>query len=97
MLLQRKVPREGLAPRQAGARENPTLSAILPSAATTDVEQASHKLAEALYKKAQREQGEAQGGPASDGGATDNGGGPTEGGRGDDNVVDADFEEVKPS
>jgi molecular chaperone DnaK len=67
-------------------------------AATTDVEQASHKLAEALYKKAQRDQGGAQGG-GGDGAATDNGdaGAGAGGGRGDDNVVDADFEEVKPS
>ena len=68
-------------------------------AATTELEQASHKLAEALYKKAQREQSggaEAGGaGPAGDGGGANGSGHGDQGG--DDNVVDADFEEVKPS
>jgi molecular chaperone DnaK len=61
-------------------------------AARNDLEQSAHKLSEALYKKAQQQQGAA--GPdagASAGGAASNGG------KGDDdNVVDADFEEVKP-
>jgi molecular chaperone DnaK len=68
--------------------------------ATSELEQASHKLAEALYKRAQREQGGAQadGGPTDgDGRGAANGPGAGSGGRGDDNVVDADFEEVKPS
>jgi molecular chaperone DnaK len=62
------------------------------TAARNELEQSAHKLAEALYKKAQQQQG--AGGPdaaASAGGASANGG------KGDDdNVVDADFEEVKP-
>jgi molecular chaperone DnaK len=60
-------------------------------AARNDLEQSAHKLSEALYKKAQQ-QGEA----GAEGGAA----GPdasANGGKGDDdNVVDADFEEVKP-
>jgi len=63
-------------------------------AATTELEQSSHKLAEALYKKAQSQQ--AAGGEAGpgDGGPSSNG---ARGAGGDENVVDADFEEVKPS
>jgi len=66
-------------------------------AAAEELEKSSHKLAEALYQKAQKEQaasGEAD--PAAGNGtgadAGDDADGPD-----DDNVVDADFEEVKPS
>ncbi len=62
-------------------------------AAAAELEQSSHKLAEALYRKAQREQAGGAGESAGNGEAP--GGG--SGGGGDDNVVDADFEEVKPS
>jgi molecular chaperone DnaK len=57
---------------------------------------AQHKLAEAMYSKAARAGGEAPGGQASDGGAR-GGNGPTgqPGAGGRDDVVDADFEEVK--
>ncbi|HET9063656.1 MAG TPA: molecular chaperone DnaK [Candidatus Binatia bacterium] len=59
--------------------------------ARNELEQSAHKLAEALYKKAQQ-----QGAAASDAGASA-GGASANGGKGDDdNVVDADFEEVKP-
>jgi molecular chaperone DnaK len=61
-------------------------------AALNDLEQSAHKLSEALYKKAQQQQA-AAGGDAGTGDA----GGSANGGKGDDdNVVDADFEEVKP-
>jgi molecular chaperone DnaK len=63
-------------------------------AARNDLEQSAHKLSEALYKKAQQQAGAAgaaEGGEAGGAGAAGNGG------KGDDdNVVDADFEEVKP-
>ena len=63
------------------------------TAAAAELEQASHKLAEALYKKAQEE------GAAADAaaGAETNGASaaPEDGGDDDENVVDADFEEVK--
>jgi len=64
-------------------------------AAATELEQSSHKLAEALYKKAQSEQQASQGAGAA--GAGPEGNGTARPGAGDDNVVDADFEEVKPS
>jgi molecular chaperone DnaK len=51
-----------------------------------DLTQASHRLAEEMYKKP----GEAQGGGAEPGG-----GGAAGGAQGDSGVVDADFEEVK--
>ena len=64
-------------------------------AATEELTQASHKLAEAMYAKAAKEQAEAQGAQAPPGeGPT----GPGAGGaqpKGKDDVVDADFEEVK--
>ena len=64
-------------------------------AATEELTQASHKLAEAMYAKAAKEQAEAQGAQAAPGeGPT----GPAAGGaqpKGNDDVVDADFEEVK--
>jgi len=53
--------------------------------------QASHKLAEAIYAKASQS---SAGGPSSDGAAP---GGESSGGGDKDNVVDADFEEVKGS
>ena len=60
--------------------------------ARNDLEQSAHKLSEALYKKAQQQQGAG----AADTGAA-GGGASANGGKGDDdNVVDADFEEVKP-
>ena len=66
--------------------------------ATAELEKAAHKLAEALYKKAQAEAGGAAGGgPDADGGAANGADSDGGGAKGDDdNVVDADFEEVKP-
>ncbi|MEE8311331.1 MAG: Hsp70 family protein, partial [Candidatus Binatia bacterium] len=71
-------------------------------AATEELEKSSHKLAEALYAKAQAEQGAAAdgaGGPTANGAGDDaaTGAGGATGGGDNDNVVDADFEEVKPS
>ncbi len=73
------------------AMEGDDASAI--SSAQEELTQASHKLAEAMYAKASAQQGEAgtdagasAGEEAQPGGATKN----------DDDVVDADFEEVKP-
>ena len=57
-------------------------------AATDALTQASHKLAELMYAQAKSE-----GGAAGDAGAT--GGQAKKGGKDDDDVVDADFEEVK--
>ncbi|MBM4242665.1 MAG: molecular chaperone DnaK [Deltaproteobacteria bacterium] len=61
-------------------------------AAANDLSKASHKLAEAMYAKA----AQAQGGPSADGGS-DGGAGAASGGESSrkDDVVDADFEEVK--
>jgi molecular chaperone DnaK len=61
-------------------------------AAAEALTQASHKLAEAIYAKASKPQGGEGNGvdPRSEGGAG-------EGGKDKDNVVDADFEEVKGS
>ncbi|HDG97755.1 MAG: molecular chaperone DnaK [Deltaproteobacteria bacterium] len=55
---------------------------------TDELTQASHKLAEAMYAKASQQQ--AQAGGASSASA----GGSSSGGSGEDDVVDADFEEV---
>jgi molecular chaperone DnaK len=61
-------------------------------AAKTELEATAHKLAEVMYKKAQ-----AEGGAAGDDGASPGGGASSAGGKpGGDDVVDADFEEVKP-
>jgi molecular chaperone DnaK len=61
-------------------------------AARTELEKTAHKLAEVMYKKAQAEGGDSGGDGASPGaGASGAGGKP-----GGDDVVDADFEEVKP-
>ena len=60
------------------------------------VNQASHKLAEEMYKEAQQAQQQAQPGPdaaAGDAPADDSSAKPEDGG--DEDVVDADFEEVK--
>ncbi|RMF20941.1 MAG: molecular chaperone DnaK, partial [Deltaproteobacteria bacterium] len=64
-------------------------------AATEELEKKSHKLAEALYKKAQAEA--AAGQAAQSGNGADAGGKTEGGGSDDDTVVDADFEEVKPN
>ncbi len=64
--------------------------------ATEALTQSSHKLAEVMYKRTVKE-GQAGGGGA-DGGAAAGGGGESAqggGGRKGDDVVDADFEEVK--
>ena len=67
-------------------------------AASEELEKSTHKLAEALYNKAQQEQAaagaDAGGGPTANG--ADAGSDPAAGGA-DDDVVDADFEEMKPS
>ena len=64
-------------------------------AATEELTQASHKLAEAMYAKAAKEQAEAQGAQAAPGeGPADPGAGSSQA-KGNDDVVDADFEEVK--
>jgi molecular chaperone DnaK len=55
--------------------------------------QASHKLAEMMYQQAQA--GGAAGGAGASAGAQAAGGTSGSGGKGDDDVVDADFEEVK--
>jgi len=60
-------------------------------AAKDELEKTAHKLAEVMYKKAQADGG-AQGGD-DDGGSPDSG---AARGAGGDDVVDADFEEVKP-
>jgi molecular chaperone DnaK len=65
-------------------------------AATEELEQRSHKLAEALYQKAQNEQATAEAGQGGEAGGG-NGSAADDGDDDDDNVVDADFEEVKPS
>jgi len=62
-------------------------------AATEELEKSSHKLAEALYKKAQQEQGAGAAGGGNGSSGTASGAGSHD----DDDVVDADFEEVKPS
>nr|WP_320009948.1 molecular chaperone DnaK [uncultured Desulfobulbus sp.] len=59
-------------------------------AATDALTQASHKLAELMYAQAKSE-----GGAAGDAGAGATGGQAKKGGKDDDDVVDADFEEVK--
>jgi molecular chaperone DnaK len=51
---------------------------------TDELTQASHKLAEAMYARASRQQGQAGGAPGGGGGTGK-----------DEDVVDADFEEVK--
>ena len=64
-------------------------------AATEALNQASHKLAEVMYKRTVKE---GQGAGGGDGASTGDGSGPSAGGGespGSDNVVDADFEEVK--
>jgi molecular chaperone DnaK len=63
-------------------------------AAKTELEQTAHKLAEVMYKKAQESsasEGGDGGSPGASAGAGQSGGRP-----GGDDVVDADFEEVKP-
>ncbi|MFN2377730.1 MAG: molecular chaperone DnaK [Candidatus Binatia bacterium] len=57
--------------------------------AKDELEKSAHKLAEAMYKKAEAESGDAGDGPSPGAGASGAGGG--------DDVVDADFEEVKPN
>ncbi len=66
-------------------------------AAAEELEKSSHKLAEALYKKAQAEQEQQGASNGADGAGASANGGPQAGPADDDNVVDADFEEVKPS
>ncbi|MFT4569966.1 MAG: molecular chaperone DnaK [Hyphomicrobiaceae bacterium] len=65
-------------------------------AAKDDLEKRAHELAEAMYKKAQSEQPDGAGGEP-DGGPGDPQGGASGGSNDGDDVVDADFEEVKPS
>ncbi len=65
-------------------------------AATEELEKTSHKLAEALYKKAQAEAAEQQSAASGNGGQTESDADSQEKSD-DDSVVDADFEEVKPS
>ena len=59
--------------------------------AQEELTQATHKLAEAMYAKASAQQG----GPGAGPGAGPEGPQPGTAGKGDDDVVDADFEEVK--
>jgi molecular chaperone DnaK len=66
--------------------------------AKNELEKSAHKLAEVMYKKAQAESaaaGAAESGAAGGGGGAARGGGGA--GKGGDDVVDADFEEVKPN
>jgi molecular chaperone DnaK len=69
------------------AMEGEDIAAI--KAATEELTQSSHKLAEAMYAKVAKEQQAGAAGAQADDGKT------TAGGEGKDNVVDADFEEVK--
>jgi molecular chaperone DnaK len=71
------------------AMEGEDLDAL--KAATEELTQSSHKLAEAMYAKVAKEQqaGTQDSAPTGDGKASGGGG------QGGDNVVDADFEEVK--
>jgi molecular chaperone DnaK len=62
-------------------------------AATETLTQASHKLAEVMYKRTVNKEG--QEGPHGDGGASAGDSGSASGGTKGDDVVDADFEEVK--
>jgi len=62
------------------------------TAAMEKLNQASHKLAEAMYREAQAKQHAQGAGGAAEAGAQ---AGATAGKKGGDNVVDADFEEVK--
>jgi molecular chaperone DnaK len=64
--------------------------AALMKAAAEELSQASHKLAEAMYAKASRQSGAGPGTPSGDGAAPHG-----EETKGKDDVVDADFEEVK--
>jgi len=64
--------------------------AALMKTAAEELSQASHKLAEAMYAKASRQGGAGPGAPSGDGAAPHN-----EETKGKDDVVDADFEEVK--
>ncbi len=59
---------------------------------TEELTQASHKLAEAMYKQASQQAGQAGGGEHAEGAA---GASQEKRSKGDDDVVDADFEEVK--
>lgn len=61
--------------------------------ATESLTQASHKLAELMYAKANK--GEQGGGPEAGAGGGEAGRGGKSSGKDDDDVVDADFEEVK--
>ncbi len=65
-------------------------------AATSELEKTSHKLAEALYKKAQAEAASGQSASSGNGSGAQ-AGSSSSSGSDDDNVVDADFEEVKPN
>lgn len=64
-------------------------------AATEELTQASHKLAEAMYAKAAQEQAEAQGAQAAPGEGSAGTGADSTKAKENDDVVDADFEEVK--
>ena len=64
-------------------------------AATEELTQASHKLAEAMYAKAAKEQAEAQGAQAAPDARSAGPGPGDQQAKEKDNVVDADFEEVK--
>ena len=64
-------------------------------AATEELTQASHKLAEAMYAKAAQEQAEAQGAQAAPGEGAAGPGAGSQPAKENDDVVDADFEEVK--
>jgi molecular chaperone DnaK len=68
------------------AIEGDNLSEI--KAAQEELTNASHKLAEAMYAKSSGQQGGPQAGPQQ-------GAGQQGGGKKDDDVVDADFEDVK--
>jgi molecular chaperone DnaK len=62
-------------------------------AATEALTQASHKLAEVMYKRTVNKEGQQS--PGGDGGASAGESGSASGGKKGDDVVDADFEEVK--
>ena len=64
---------------------------------TDELEKASHKLAEEVYKQSSGKQQGPQGGPGPDQGSAQGGpqGGPTDGGKKEDDVIDAEFREEK--
>ena len=74
-----------------------TASSPMRSRSVEALTAASHKLAELMYAQASKDNPDAGGGPAGGGpaGGDDGGQQNPKNDKGDDDVVDADFEEVK--